>query len=86
MKLQLHESSDTLPDKGGCNDLTSREVSTPLPDQNLSRSEFCTFEHMPKYIFREQKAPKLDIEKSLIKLEKAYLEKPGPQSNESSID
>ena len=53
MKQQQDVSVDTLPDKGGGDGFTSREELSPIPDQNLARSEFCTFEHMPKYIFRQ---------------------------------
>jgi hypothetical protein len=53
MKQQQDESVDTLPDKGGGDAFTSRGELSPIPDQNLARSEFCTFEDMPKYIFRQ---------------------------------
>jgi hypothetical protein len=53
MKQQQDESVDTLPGKEGGDAFTSRGELSPIPDQNLARSEFCTFEDMPKYIFRQ---------------------------------
>lgn len=34
--------------------------------QNLIRNDYVTFEHMPKYIFRQTRALKLEIEKNEI--------------------